>query len=60
MVEVPEKVQEAFNGLKSTYGQRLELKFLDRKFLIFEASRKLNKSGKKKLESTKNRIQING
>ncbi len=35
MVDTPKKVQEAFDELKSIYGQGLEIKIVDNKFYIF-------------------------
>ena len=52
MKEPPNKIKEAFEELKQAYGQRLELRFLNKRFCVFEATSKWDQKRKKPVKIT--------
>ena len=40
MKDVPEKIKESLERLKKAYGARLELRYLNKRFCVFEATSK--------------------
>ena len=52
MVEAPIKIKEVFDELKKSYGGHIELKFLNKRFCVFEATSKWDSKRKKPVKIT--------
>ena len=52
MVEAPAKIKEVFEELKKSYDEHIELKFLNKRFCIFEATSKWDSKRKKPVKIT--------
>ena len=52
MVEAPGKIKEVFEELKMSYGEHIELKFLNKRFCIFEATSKWDSKRQKPVKIT--------
>ena len=52
MAEAPIKIKEVFDELKKSYGGHIELKFLNKRFCVFEATSKWDSKRKKPVKIT--------
>ena len=52
MVEAPAKIREVFEELKKSYDEHIELKFLNKRFCVFEATSKWDAKRKKPVKIT--------